>query len=321
MASESGQQELVSDEPAVHCGGVLVGIEEVRPHPDNPQVHPPEQVEELAKILRSNGWRQAIVVSKLSGFVIKGHGRLQTAKAMKLKQVPIDYQSYATPEDEIRDLLADNKIAAAGFTDALALGKLLKRLSEKDRKGLGYTQEEIDLYLVAEFVPAAATDRKFVVLETLKMTKEAKAIVLHTIQRYCLKIGKEVDFGEALASICVQWQAHYAPGAVGAPVPEPERPKAAPKPAEPAAAAAAELVSVPEESTHKFEVKFVAKTQLKGKEAVVIRPTKGDSKFYTDRPEVEQAARDSKDREDPYKVVAAVKKVDGDLWIVKLEKA
>ena len=262
------QQEMITEEPPVHCLGELTDIAKVKPNPGNPNVHPEEQIEMLAKILQVNGWREAIVISKRSGMVVKGHGRLQTARFLKLAKVPVEYQEYADEQAELADMIADNRVAQHSYVDAFKLGALLKKINEKGQGTLGYTQEEIDLFMAAEYVPPAATDRKFVVLETLKMTKESKAVVTRAIQKFCLRLGKEVDWGEALATICIQWEAGQPPMLEPKPEPEPKAPKA--KAAKsPPAAPPAEVGGRIEKS---FKIKYVARTTLGDMNVVVVRP-------------------------------------------------
>lgn len=49
------------------------------PHPRNPNKHPVSQLQLLVKIIEGHGWRAPITVSKRSGYVIRGHGRLAAA--------------------------------------------------------------------------------------------------------------------------------------------------------------------------------------------------------------------------------------------------
>ena len=44
-------------------------------HPRNPNKHSDKQIALLAKIIRNQGWRNPIVVSADSGFIVAGHGR------------------------------------------------------------------------------------------------------------------------------------------------------------------------------------------------------------------------------------------------------
>lgn len=64
------------------------------PHPKNPNGHPEEQIRLLAKIIRHQGWRNPIVVSARSGFVVAGHGRLEAALLLGAVDVPVDVQEF-----------------------------------------------------------------------------------------------------------------------------------------------------------------------------------------------------------------------------------
>lgn len=70
-------------------------LEKFVPHPRNPNRHPAEQLRLLGKVIISNGWRSPVCVSRRSGFVIKGHGRLEAARMAGLESAPVDLQDYA----------------------------------------------------------------------------------------------------------------------------------------------------------------------------------------------------------------------------------
>mgnify|MGYP003655856024 CR=1 FL=1 len=97
----------------VHCPyDRLVSTKELKPHPKNRNSHPKEQLERLAQILDYQGWRYPVKVSKQSGFITSGHGRLEAAKLLKLKEVPVSFQDYTDEAQEYADLTADNAIAS-----------------------------------------------------------------------------------------------------------------------------------------------------------------------------------------------------------------
>jgi len=116
--------------PAIHCrhDGTKPAAE-FRPHPKNWHTHPPGQLKLYAKIIRSTGWRRAVVVSKRSGFITKGHGAVLAARAHDLGPVPFEVQPYKSDAEELADLTADNKLAEAAETDDKKLDALLKELS------------------------------------------------------------------------------------------------------------------------------------------------------------------------------------------------
>ena len=85
---------LHPDSPLIHCSSrerrdpaALVE------HPRNPNRHPQKQIELLARIIRHQGWRNPIVISARSGFVVAGHGRLAAARQLGVYEVPVDVQA------------------------------------------------------------------------------------------------------------------------------------------------------------------------------------------------------------------------------------
>lgn len=97
----------------IHClFDEMVKPSKLKKHPKNRNKHPKEQIERLAKILTYQGFRYPIKVSKLSGFITSGHGRLEAAKLMKLTDVPVVYQEYESDEQEYADVQSDNAIAS-----------------------------------------------------------------------------------------------------------------------------------------------------------------------------------------------------------------
>jgi len=84
-------------------------LSSVKPYGKNAKKHPKEQVEKIANSIKRFGWAQPIVVDKNNDIII-GHGRLQAAKQLGLKTVPVIQMENLT-EDEVKALrLADNKL-------------------------------------------------------------------------------------------------------------------------------------------------------------------------------------------------------------------
>ena len=106
----------------------IVEVESLIENPRNPNKHPQKQLELLAKIIKNQGWRNPITVSKRSGFIVKGHGRLQAARLGGLTKVPIDRQEYESEAAEWADMIADNRIAELAETDGGMLKDVLLEL-------------------------------------------------------------------------------------------------------------------------------------------------------------------------------------------------
>lgn len=91
---------------------VWVDIGDVKPNPKNRNDHPKEQIDRLVEILKYQGFRSPMVVSKRSGLVVAGHGRLLAAKQMGLTSVPVSYQDFDDEDQEYAHQVADNAIAS-----------------------------------------------------------------------------------------------------------------------------------------------------------------------------------------------------------------
>ena len=129
----------------VYCAhDKIVPISEVKPNPKNPNQHPEEQIEILAKIIKTQGWRAPVTVSTLSGFVVRGHGRLMAAQHLGLDCVPVDFQHYSCYDAELADLLADNKIAELAEIDSKMLAEVFQDIDPDaiDMDITGYSEEE-----------------------------------------------------------------------------------------------------------------------------------------------------------------------------------
>lgn len=60
---------------------------DIKPYDKNAKKHPKKQVQQVANSIKEFGFNQPIVVDK-NGVLIVGHGRLEAAKLLGLKEVP-----------------------------------------------------------------------------------------------------------------------------------------------------------------------------------------------------------------------------------------
>ncbi len=123
----------------------LVPIEKVVENPRNPNKHPDSQLALLAKIIAAQGWRNPIVVSTRSGFVVSGHGRLQAARALGCERVPVDYQDFSDEASEWAHMVADNRIAEFAEMDVPMLKDLILEMDTGafDMDLTGFTSEAL----------------------------------------------------------------------------------------------------------------------------------------------------------------------------------
>lgn len=125
----------------------LEDIDKIIENPRNANNHPDRQVDILAKILKQQGWRHPLIVSKRSGFLVAGHGRLAAAKKLGLKEVPIDFQDFESEAQEYAFMIADNKIAELAAHDDLFMIENIKELgfsNDFDFESLGLIDFSLD---------------------------------------------------------------------------------------------------------------------------------------------------------------------------------
>jgi len=107
------------------------------------------------------------VVSKRSGFVVAGHGRLEAAKLLQVQAVPVNFQEFATEADEWAHVIADNRIAELAETDGAMLKDLLIELDsatqdfDMDLSGFdaGELERVINFYSPPDFTPATEDEQ------------------------------------------------------------------------------------------------------------------------------------------------------------------
>lgn len=132
----------------IYCAHTrLADPNSLQPNPANPNRHSAHQIQLLASIIQDQGWRNPITVSKRSGLIVRGHGRLEAALLLGCNEVPVDEQAYATEAEELADLLADNRLAELAELDEGDLKRLLTTIQESDPdfdlELTGFAEDEI----------------------------------------------------------------------------------------------------------------------------------------------------------------------------------
>lgn len=138
-------------EPKIYCAYTeLRSTSELREHPRNPNNHPHYQIDRLAEIIELNGWRQPVVVSDKSGYIIKGHCRYQAAKSAGFEKIPVEVQHYESTDDEIADLIMDNYMSELSMLNNNTLPIIAKQIESEEPEqlpALGFTPAELEALL------------------------------------------------------------------------------------------------------------------------------------------------------------------------------
>ena len=144
-------KEEMMPSPEVKCSfSKMVPVSELIPNERNPNKHPEKQLELLQKVIERQGWRAPITVSTRSGFIVRGHGKYLTAVRANWEEAPVDYQDYASDEEEKADMIADNRLAELSELSVTLLTELMNEIGMLDAELIqvtGFTDEDIDRML------------------------------------------------------------------------------------------------------------------------------------------------------------------------------
>lgn len=93
-----------------------IKVSELKPHPNNPNEHPPEQLVKIAENIKKLGWGRPILISK-DYYILAGHGAYYSAKDnLGMLEVPYRMVEYNHDSPEARSLmLSDNKLAEESY--------------------------------------------------------------------------------------------------------------------------------------------------------------------------------------------------------------
>lgn len=121
---------------------IMMPIKDVHPYPNNPRVNR-DAVDKVAASLRSFGFRQPIVVDR-DYVIIAGHTRLEAARRLRLKEVPVLIADDLTEEQVRAYRLADNKTAEFSLWDMDKLGDELADILDIDMEEFGFDLSEFE---------------------------------------------------------------------------------------------------------------------------------------------------------------------------------
>lgn len=152
--AKARKEKQPDDQPKGWASGIpvwcshhkIILITSLRPNPRNAKPHPQKQIDLLAARIKGDGWREPIVISKLSGMISSGHLRRLAAMKLELAEVPVEYQEFEDERDEEAFCIADNKIKSYSELNEQKVGKLIYEDMEGFEPGhalFGYTEEEL----------------------------------------------------------------------------------------------------------------------------------------------------------------------------------
>lgn len=135
----------------------LKSVGELAANPQNARTHSAKQVDKIAKSIEKFGFINPVVTDS-AGVLIAGHGRLEAANKLGLKEIPCILADHLSAAEKKAYMLADNQIATESGWD----GDLLKialeelRAEDFDLAFTGFDQKDID----AIFAPVSVDTGK-----------------------------------------------------------------------------------------------------------------------------------------------------------------
>ena len=120
----------------------------LRPYPGNARAHSKKQIKQIAASIERFGFTNPVLISD-EGEIIAGHGRVEAAKLLRMKQVPTLALSHLSEAERRAYVLADNKLALNAGWDKEILAIELQALVdlEFDVEITGFSLAEIDFVL------------------------------------------------------------------------------------------------------------------------------------------------------------------------------
>lgn len=145
----------------VHCKyDELKDPKKIIDHPKNRNKHGQDQIERLADIYKYQGIRHPIIVSRLSGFIVAGHGRKLAAIRAGVAEMPVVYQDFDNSEQEYAFIQSDNAIALWADLDISGINQDIELLGpDFNIDLLGIKNFTLDMS-EKEFDPLADDDDK-----------------------------------------------------------------------------------------------------------------------------------------------------------------
>lgn len=125
----------------------FIPVTELNPYKNNARKHPAKQIQQIANSIKEFGFMSPVLANG-DNQIMAGHGRVEAAKKLGMKEVPVISTSHLS-ENQVRAfIIADNKIAQNAEWDNDLLSVELKYFNtviDFDIEITGFETPEIDL--------------------------------------------------------------------------------------------------------------------------------------------------------------------------------
>jgi DNA modification methylase len=146
---------------AVHLAINERKIVDLAPSPNNPRVHSPRQIQQIARSIATFGFNAPVLIDRHDRLVA-GHGRVEAAKSLGLDTVPTIRLDHLSAAEAKAFLLADNRLAEQATWDdgllAVNFAELLSNELTFDLTVTGWEIPEIDGFAIGDAATNAVKD-------------------------------------------------------------------------------------------------------------------------------------------------------------------
>jgi DNA modification methylase len=135
-------------------------IADLRPSPGNPRTHSKKQIKQIERSIKEFGFLNPVLIGEDDRLIV-GHGRLEAADNVGMKEIPTVCVSHLSPAQIRAYLIADNKLAENAGWDIDLLTAELKELSfnlDYDVTLIGFETPELDLMFEANKEASSQAD-------------------------------------------------------------------------------------------------------------------------------------------------------------------
>ena len=148
-----------------------IPIDDIKPYINNPRLNE-EAIPYVMNSIKEFGFKNPIILDK-NNVIVAGHTRLESAKRLDMKEVPVIYADDLTEEQIKAFRLADNKVAEKSMWDYAKLDEELDSILDIDMSMFNF--ENIEETNLDDFFE-----------ESEEKEKEKKTMI-------CPHCGKEIE--------------------------------------------------------------------------------------------------------------------------------
>src|SRR6267143_4030361 len=125
-----------------------VPVEQLRPYPRNPRLHSERQLKQIARSIDTFGFNVPVLADR-EGNLLAGHGRVEAARRLGFREIPVIWLEHLTPEQARAFSIADNRLSETSSWDDRLLAEVFRDLAsvelDFELEATGFSMGEIDL--------------------------------------------------------------------------------------------------------------------------------------------------------------------------------